>query len=109
LKKSDAKPRLFRWMLLLQEFDIEIRDKSGAENMVVDHLSKIGRPVDSFLIKDYLINEHLTQLHLSYVTPWFADIVNFIVASVVPKHASRSQIDKLKSDEKYYVRDDPYL
>ena len=79
LKKPDAKPRLIRWMLLLQEFDIEIRDKSGAENMVVDHLSKIGRPVDSFLIKDYLINEHLMQLHSSHVTHWFANIVNLII------------------------------
>jgi len=32
LKKPDAKPRLIRWMLIFQEFDIEIRDKSGAEN-----------------------------------------------------------------------------
>ncbi|KAM1977690.1 hypothetical protein ACFX16_014463 [Malus domestica] len=27
LTKKEAKPRLIRWMLLLQEFDIEIRDK----------------------------------------------------------------------------------
>ena len=38
LKKLNAKPRLIKWMLLLQ-FDIEIRDKSGAENLVADHLS----------------------------------------------------------------------
>ena len=39
LKKLDAKPRLIRWTLLLQEFDIEIKDKSRAKNLVVDHLS----------------------------------------------------------------------
>ncbi|CAN6547359.1 unnamed protein product [Malus baccata var. baccata] len=41
LTKKEAKPRLIRWMLLLQEFDIEIRDKEGVENVVADHLSRM--------------------------------------------------------------------
>ena len=40
MQKKDAKPRLLRWILLLQEFDIEIKEKRGVENGVEDHLSR---------------------------------------------------------------------
>jgi hypothetical protein len=39
--KKDAKSRLIRWILLLQEFDIEIRDKKDSKNVVADHLSRL--------------------------------------------------------------------
>nr|GEU35747.1 reverse transcriptase domain-containing protein [Tanacetum cinerariifolium] len=44
LSKQDAKPRLIRWVLLLQEFNIIIRDKKGRENLAADHLSRLENP-----------------------------------------------------------------
>ncbi|GKE05925.1 DNA-directed DNA polymerase, partial [Tanacetum coccineum] len=42
--KQDVKPRLIRWMVLLQEFDIEIHDKKGSKNLAADHLSRVENP-----------------------------------------------------------------
>nr|GEX23556.1 hypothetical protein [Tanacetum cinerariifolium] len=44
LNKQNAKPRLLRWVLLLQEFDITILDKKGSENLVADHLPRLENP-----------------------------------------------------------------
>uniref|UniRef100_A0A151UFE1 Retrotransposable element Tf2 n=1 Tax=Cajanus cajan TaxID=3821 RepID=A0A151UFE1_CAJCA len=115
LKKPDSKPRLIRWMLWLQEFDLDIRDRSGAQNLVADHLNRIERAEDSAYvlpIQDNFPNENLlivSSISVSSPTPWFANIVNYLVASIFPPSESRAQIDKLKSDAKHYVWDDPYF
>ncbi|RDX89086.1 Retrovirus-related Pol polyprotein, partial [Mucuna pruriens] len=107
LKKPDAKPRLIRWMLLLQEFNLEIRDKKGAENSVADHLSRIEGGSEQLPIRDEFPDEQL--LHIKTATPWFADICNFVATSQFPPEASRTYKEKIRSDAKYYVWDDPYL
>ncbi|KAM2222571.1 hypothetical protein ACFXTI_016707 [Malus domestica] len=57
LTKKEAKPRLIRWMLLLQEFDIEIRDKKGSENVVADHLSRMVHNEESLPIVETFPDE----------------------------------------------------
>ncbi|RDX81992.1 Retrovirus-related Pol polyprotein from transposon 17.6, partial [Mucuna pruriens] len=91
--KLDAKPRLIRWMLLLQEFNIEIRDKKGAKNSVADHLSRIEKDEDLVPIRDHFPDEQL--LHINTPTPWFANICNFVAASQFPPKASRLYKEKL--------------
>ncbi|RDX82795.1 hypothetical protein CR513_36375, partial [Mucuna pruriens] len=107
LKKLDAKPRLIRWMLLLQEFDLEIRDKKGVENSVADHLSRIEKESELVPIRDEFPDEQL--LHIKSATPWFADIYNYVATSQFPPKASRHYKEKIRSDAKHYIWDDPYL
>jgi hypothetical protein len=59
LAKKEAKPRLIRWILLHQDFDVEIRDKKGMDNVVADHLSRMNRGQDDKEpIEDKMRDDH---------------------------------------------------
>ncbi|CAN6583767.1 unnamed protein product [Malus baccata var. baccata] len=64
LTKKKVKPRLIRWMLLLQEFNIEIRDKKGSENVVADHLSRLVQEEDCLPILETFLGEQLLSLEI---------------------------------------------
>ena len=67
VEKKDAKPRLIRWILLLQEFNLEIKDRKGIENQVVDHLSRLERSEIGH--NPEVINEIFPDEQLFVITP----------------------------------------
>nr|GEV89365.1 reverse transcriptase domain-containing protein [Tanacetum cinerariifolium] len=112
LGKQDSKPRLIRWVLLLQEFNIIIRDKKETENLTADHLSRLENPhKDVFENKD--VNENFPLETLGKIssrsTPWFADFVNFHARNFIVKEMLSQQKKKFFKDVKHYFWDDPYL
>ena len=107
MTKKDAKPRLIRWILLLQEFDIEIKDKKGTENVVADHLSRIVHEEDAIPLLETFPDEQL--FHVGTQEPWYADIVNYLVSNKFPSTMSYQARLKLKKESRHYVWDDPYL
>ncbi|GJY77385.1 reverse transcriptase domain-containing protein [Tanacetum coccineum] len=115
LAKQDAKPRLLRWILLLQEFDVIVRDKKRAENLAADHLSRLENPHQGDLEKKE-ITETFPLDTLGMVTfrgddstPWFADIADYHAGNFIMKGMSSQQKNKFFKDVKHYFWDDPYL
>jgi len=110
-QKPHSKPRLLRWSLLLQEFNLQIKDRVGAENHVADHLSRLPLTSQGVDISNLEIDSFPDALFCAMVSkePWYSHIVNYLIAGVIPPVMSYSQAQKLKSEAKYYVWDDPIL
>ena len=70
MEKKDAKPTLIRWVLLLQEFDLHIIDRKGAENPVADNLSRLENVLaDPLPIDNSFLDEELAAINVSHSTP----------------------------------------
>ncbi|GKB03781.1 reverse transcriptase domain-containing protein [Tanacetum coccineum] len=113
--KQDAKPRLIRWVLLLQEFTIEIKDKKGTENLAADHLSRLENlnleTLNEEAIRDSFPDKFLmaVQVRETAEDPWYADYANFLVSKIIPYGLTYHLRKKFLSDVKHYIWDDPYL
>ena len=110
MAKREAKPRLIRWVLLLQEFDLEIKNKKGCDNVIADHLSRVVKTTvseEETEVAENFPDEQLFQL--SFQLPWYADIVNFLTCGVMPPEFSYQQMKKLRTDNRFYIWDDPLL
>ncbi|GJS69867.1 reverse transcriptase domain-containing protein [Tanacetum coccineum] len=113
--KKDAKARLLRWVLLLQEFDFKVIDTKGVENYAADHLSRLENPYEN-VFDPKEINETFSLETLNMVTShddqntsWFTDIANYHTGNFLIKGMSTQQKRKFFKDIKHYIWDDPYL
>ena len=91
LRKAYSKPWLIRWILLLQEFDLVIKDKKGSENVVADHLSRLVN--EDVTSKEAEIRDKFPDESLFLIArrPWFADMANFKAVGVISKDLNWQQ------------------
>nr|GEX13707.1 hypothetical protein [Tanacetum cinerariifolium] len=108
--KKDAKARLLRWILLLQEFDFKVIDTKGAENYAADHLSRLKNPYENIFdpkeINETFPPETLNKVaHQDQSTSWFANFENyhagkFIIKAIISDrgtHFCNDQFSKVMS------------
>jgi len=81
--------RVTRWLILLQEFDITIKDRPGKENPVADFLSRMPKPADIAVVEDEFPNEHL--FFVTVRTPWYVDVENYLAVGKLPKHLTPNE------------------
>nr|GEW13284.1 reverse transcriptase domain-containing protein [Tanacetum cinerariifolium] len=113
--KKDSKTRLLCWVLLLQEFTFKVIGTKGADNLAVDHLSRLENPHQNVLDPKE-INEsfpletlNMVSSHGNSSTPWFVDFADYHAGNFVVKGMSSQQKNKFFKDVKHYFWDDPYL
>ena len=108
LTKQDAKARLIRWILLLQEFNLQIRDKKGVENVVADHLSRLNIAHDTHGLP---INDDFPEESLMLVeeVPWFAHIANYLVTGEIPSEWSSQDKKNFFAKVHAYYWEEPFL
>nr|GEV51773.1 reverse transcriptase domain-containing protein [Tanacetum cinerariifolium] len=101
LAKQDAQPRLLQWILLLQEFNVIIRDEKGAENLAADHLSRLENPHQSDLEKKEITKTFpletlgMVTFRGDSSTSWFADIANYHAGNFIVKGMPSQQKKKI--------------
>ena len=98
MAKKEAKPRVIKWALLLQEFDIEIKDKKGTDNVSANPLSRIGSTTEGrrgLEIDEIFPDEQL--YHVKIQLPWYVDLVNYLACDIVPQEFTYKQKKKKKA------------
>ncbi|GJX15785.1 reverse transcriptase domain-containing protein [Tanacetum coccineum] len=92
------------------EFNKEIKDRKGTENVAADHLSRIenDETSDDSEVDDNFSRETLMEINTKD-EPWFADFAIYLVGDIIPKGMTYQQKNKFFSDLKHYFWEGPYL
>jgi hypothetical protein len=92
----------------LQEFNLEIQDKKGSDNVVADHLSRIFLESSLIPVHDSFPDEQLLEITQKEL-PWYADIMNYLAIGKIPFHWSKQKKDRFFKQIRSYFWEDPEL
>jgi hypothetical protein len=93
MNKPVTNPRVTRWFLLLQEFNINIIDRPGKDNRVADFLSRMILLGDNAPVEDNFPDENLFSI--STLTPWYENVTNYLLTGKMPQELSPREKQKV--------------
>jgi hypothetical protein len=93
MNKPVTNPRVTRWILLLQEFNINNIDRPGKYNLVADFLSRMIHLGDNAPVEDIFPDENLFSI--STFSLWYADVANYFVTGKMPQKLSPREKQKV--------------
>jgi len=110
ISNKDAKPRLKRCILLLQEFDLEIKDRKETENQIADHLSRLEPDTSTLIRKDItktfpdeqLLVVQQAQMLQQSGSSWYAEFANYLVSGLLPPELKFQEKMKFLHDVRSY-------
>ncbi|GJS24776.1 putative nucleotidyltransferase, ribonuclease H [Tanacetum coccineum] len=72
----------------IRKFDIEIRDKKGAENLAIDHISRLenheNEELNEAKIDNRFLDESIMKIDFGLEEPWFANFANYLTVKELP-------------------------
>ena len=81
---------------------MEIKDEKGTEYLIADHLSRLEEPSKEIHINDDFPDEQLLEIEDKKAVPWFANLVNYLVAKVLPPEFSYQKKKRFFAHLKHY-------
>ena len=93
MNKAITNGRATRWLLLLQEFNINIIDKLIKGNIVTYFLSRINRGGEMSPVNDDFPDEHVFSLATK--PPWYAYLANYLTTGKLPQHLSSREKQRI--------------
>jgi hypothetical protein len=107
MNKPITNPRVTRWILLLQEFNINIIDIPGKDNLVDDFLSRMIHLGDNAPVEDNFVDENLFAI--STFTLWYVDVANYLLIGNMPQKLSPREKHKVVQLSANYMWHDDCL
>ena len=101
VNKAELSGRLARWVLLLEEFDCIVEDKSGCMHLQADHLSRLSDEAGSSPVDDNLRDDNFFLVTAK--ADRYSGIVEFLTTQQLTTELTKEERRKIIVNSRHYT------